>query len=107
MSLIQRLCFKIERNGEPIEQHHVKHVVNSGISYGRLLSILVPVYEEQEALRYANYNPSQWQELHWSEKAFHVAHYRFARLIKLHGNDAVSEKMEQDSKKANSKMRRR
>ena len=107
MSLQQRLCFRIERNGEPIENHHVKHVVNSGISYGRLLSILIPVYEEQEALRYANYNPTQWNDLPWPEKAFHVAHYRFSRLISLHGNDAVSEKMDQEMKKSNSKMRHR
>ena len=102
---MRRLCFKIERNGEPIQNHHVKHAVQSGINYGRLLSILVPIYEEQEALRYANYNPTQWQGLSWQEKAFNVAHYRLSRLIKLHSSDAVNDEMEREMKK--SKPRRR
>ena len=65
----------------------------------------MPIYEEQEALRYANYNPTQWQGLSWQEKAFNVAHYRLSRLIKLHGNDAVNDEMEREMKK--SKPRRR
>jgi len=68
--------------------------------------MLVPVYEEQEALRYANYNPTEWQELPWQEKAFCVAHYRLKKLIELHGNDAVSEKMDHDMKQARSKTRK-
>lgn len=71
------------------------------------MQILVPVYEEQEALRYANYNPTQWESLPWQEKAFQVAHYRFSRLISLHGNDAVTEKMDREMKAAKAKMRRK
>jgi len=67
----------------------------------------VPIYEEQEALRYANYNPTQWATISWEEKAFHIAHYRLSKLIKLHSNDAVSEKMDRDMKQAKSKTRHR
>lgn len=72
------------------------------------MSILVPVYEEQEALRYANYTPTEWHDLPYQDKAFCIAHYRFSKLIALHGNDAVSDKMEQEAKKSKgSRMRHR
>lgn len=91
--------FGISRNGEPIESHYVKHGVSSGITYDRLVPDLVPLFEEHEAMIYANYNLTEWRGLHWFERSLHVAQYRYKRLIELHGNDAVAEKVERDSKK--------
>lgn len=87
------------RNGEPIELHYVKHAINPGITYDRLAPDLVPFFEEQEALRYANYNLKQWREIDWFERAIHVAHFRYKKLIELHSNDAVSNKMESEQAK--------
>jgi len=98
-----RRYFRIERNGEPIEKHIIRHSVNPGISYGRLIPILVPLYEEQEALRYANYNYREWRKLEPWERALGVAHYRYSRLIKLHGQDALSDEMDREIKKAKRK----
>lgn len=66
----------------------------------------MPIYEEQEALRYANYNYSEWRPLPYQEKAMHVAHYRYSRLVKLHGSDAVSDRAERDSREAQAKAKR-
>ena len=107
MWLKQPLHFRIERNGEPVENHPVRHGVNPNITYGRLLPNLVPFYEEQEALRYANYNYGEWRKLPYMEKALHVAHYRYNRLVKLHGEDAVSDKIERESKQATAKIKSR
>lgn len=49
-------------------------------------------------MRYANYNLREWKGLDWFERSVHVAHYRYKRLIEIHGNDAVADKMERDSK---------
>jgi len=65
---------------------------------GRLFPNLVPLYEEQEALRYANYNPSQWKRLSSWERAFHVAHYRMHRIVDLNVNDAVQNNIEREIK---------
>ena len=94
----RRPYFQIERNGEPIESHHVKHGVNPNITKGSRLPNLVPIFEEQEALRYANYNYGEWKVLPYWEKALHVAHYRYSRLIRLHGNDAINDRLERDMK---------
>lgn len=60
---------------------------------------MVSLYEEQEALRYANYNPDEWAQLSWQSKAVAVAHFRNHRLVELHVQDAVSIKQEADSKR--------
>jgi len=52
-----------------------------------------------EASKYANYNLREWRELPYQEKALHVAHYRLNKLVKLHSEDAVSDRVERDSKK--------
>ena len=96
---LQRPHFQVERNGEPIGKHHVKHAVNPNIRFRRILPSLVPLYEEQEALRDANYNYNQWKELTWWEKALHVAHYRNKNLVRLHSEDAVSDRIERDMKR--------
>jgi len=104
---MRRLHFAVQRNGQPIQYHGVRHGVNPNITFGRLLPNLVPQYEELEACVYVNYNYSQWRELTWQEKACAVAHYRMHRLVELHGSDAVNTKMEQDQKRHSSKIRRR
>ena len=50
-------------------------------------------------MRYANYNYKEWKKVDWFEKAIHIAHYRYKRLIELHGNDAVADKIERESKR--------
>lgn len=59
----------------------------------------VPLYEELEAMVYANYNYREWRDLDYTEKAMSVAHYRFHKLIKLHGDDAVADQMDREMKK--------
>lgn len=100
MRLKQPHCFDIKRNGEPIEFHHIRHGVNPGISLGKVLPNLVSLYEEQEALRYANYNYQEWLKLSPEEKALHVAHYRYTKIIKLNVDDAVNSRMEAEARKA-------
>ncbi len=71
-----------------------------------MLPNLVPLYEEQEALRYANYNYTEWLKLSYQEKAMHVAHYRYHYLVSLHSEDAVSEKIQRDIRMAEMKRKR-
>lgn len=61
---------------------------------------LVPLYEEMESMRFANYNEREWRELESEEKAFAVAHYRIHGAVEMHKSDAVAEKMRQESEKA-------
>jgi len=64
---------------------------------------LVPLFEEHEALIYANYNYREWKKLPWWEKAMHVAQYRCHRLVNLHSEDAVGDRMESDRRRAEMK----
>ena len=47
----------------------------------------------------AHYTESEWESLDRFTRARVLAHYRLARLIGLHENDAVSKKMKQMAKK--------
>ncbi len=88
----------MERNGQPIQDYDIRHGVDPGITLGRLLPNLVPQFEEREAMRYANYNPTEWVEVPYQEKAACVAQYRLSRWIKLHSDDAVNDKAERDAR---------
>ena len=79
--------------------------MSTGITYRRLLPGVVPVFEELEACRFANYNYQEWLKLEPEERAIHAAFYRISKLIELHGQDAVGDKVDRDMKKV--KMKRR
>jgi|TARA_Y100000310_G_scaffold15622_1_gene15679 hypothetical protein len=55
----------------------------------------------------ANYNFTDWRQLEYMERAMHVAHYRFTKLVDLHKNDAVTDRVERDQKRIAAKGKRK
>ena len=88
----------MERDGEDIREARLHNGVRTGLSFGRLLPSLVPLYEEMEAMRFAGYNERAWRRLDTEEKAFHVAHFRVHGLVEMHKDDAVAERMKASEK---------
>lgn len=96
----RRRAFDIRRNDQKITDYRLRHGVDPGITLGRLLPSLVPLYEEREAMVYSHYNPTEWKGLGHEEKAMCVAHYRLSRMVRNHSEDAVIEKAERDARQA-------
>ena len=91
--------FAVERDGQDIMETRIRHGVRTGLSFGRLLPGMVPLYEELEAMRFAGYNQLAWQELGPDERAESVAHYRMHQLVEMHKEDAVAERMKRETEK--------
>lgn len=65
---------------------------------------LVPKFYELAACKAANYQFfHNWQELTSDQQAILIAHYFGENIMESHKNDALSTKMEQDSKKKGKK----
>lgn len=64
-----------------------------------MLPLLVPLFEEMEAMRFAGYTERQWREMDPDEKGFAVAHYRIHGMVEMHKEDALAEKMKQETEK--------
>jgi hypothetical protein len=90
----------VERDGYDIAEAHLHHGVRTGLSFGRLLPPLVPLYEEMEAMRFAGYNERAWRRLEPDEKALHVAHFRVHGLVEMHKEDAVAAWVKREQEKA-------
>jgi len=63
-----------------------------------LISGVVPLFEEMEAMIFSHYNQREWQGLESNDKALAVAHYRMHRLVELHENDIVNTEIKRLSK---------
>lgn len=92
-------AFGVSRHGVSILEAVAGETVKTGIGYTTLIPGFVPPYEEYDAMVEANYTEAEWETLNWETRAKVLAHYRLARLIELHQNDAVSKKMKQMAKK--------
>lgn len=99
MSVRPSKAFGVSRHGQPIHEAVAGETVRTGIGYDTLIPGFVPQYEEYDAMTEAHYTESEWGELDRMTRARVLAHYRLARLIELHQNDAVSKKMKQLAKK--------
>ena len=62
---------------------------------------MVPLYEELEAAKHSLINPQTWTELHYSERALAVAHYRTHLLVEQHLADAAEQERERERRKQN------
>ena len=77
------------RNGIPIWEHGVRRPVSTGIEFDPEIPDCVPQYEVREAAVYCRYNPMEFYDLPWQERAMAVAQYRIRRWVDLNADDAV------------------
>lgn len=92
--------FAVERDGQDIMETRIRHGVSTGLSFGRVLPGMVPLYEEMESMRFAGYTPRAWQDLDSDERAAGVAHYRMHQLVEMHKEDAVADKMKRKTERS-------
>lgn len=97
--------FGIERHGEPITEYPLK-LLDTGITYRRLLPGLVPEIEEREAARFSGYTWAQWELLDHHERVSGVAYFRARRTIEMHQSDAQEIEAKRQTAKAGKGKRR-
>lgn len=72
----------------PLAKLAIKKTLNLEIAFETQPG-LVPEYECREACVYLGYKWSDWEQLHWFDRASAVAHYRTHALIEAHINDEI------------------
>lgn len=94
----------MERYGDPITGHPLK-LLDTGITYRRILPGIVPEVEEREAAKFNGYTWKEWQELPSHERVDGVAYFRIRRQIEMHQQDAQDKESERRMRQARSKGR--
>lgn len=92
--------YAVSRDGEAIEDAHVRHRVLTGIAYGVQVAGLVPWYEEDDAQLAAGLSDQDWRALGAAGRAFKIAHYRLRRYVALHTSDAQAQAQERAQERA-------
>lgn len=87
------------RNEVPIQEHHIKNKISTGITYGVQVPGLVADFEELEAMRFHSFNEIEWNNFDSKLKARYVAFYRITRYIELNQSDAQHRAMDRKSRK--------
>jgi hypothetical protein len=84
----------VERRGTPIEDYGLRHSVNPGISYS-------PYFLGLEACEAAHLDMYKWNEGLYPKEFMEtvVAWYQAHEAIKMHAEDAVITKQEQEAKR--------
>ncbi|KKL12514.1 hypothetical protein LCGC14_2535010 [marine sediment metagenome] len=78
----------MERWGEPITAYQLR-LLETGITYRRIVKDVVPEVEEREAARFNGYNWKEWLVLPKRERVDGVAYFRIRRAIDMNQQDAV------------------
>ena len=88
------------RDGVPIEEHSLRHVVNAGIAFESPAG-QVPLFEEWEAGTAAGLDMWKWEagEYPASFKARAIAWHAKHCLVEMHKNDAQQNKIEQQARR--------
>lgn len=86
------------RNGIPIHLHPLPRVANSNITIAQTDGE-VPEYDCREAAIYSHYNWTEWEQLHYSERAMCIAQYRIHMLIEAHVNAAAQTESKRNARK--------
>ncbi len=89
----------MERNGQPIWEHPLRHRVETGIEYVPLADGYVSEYEQREAAVYCHYTPLEFGELPLGERARAVAQYRLHGLVEAHQQDAINQAMDRQAQR--------
>lgn len=77
------------KNGLPIDQYELPDRIDTGIEISVMLLGTVPEYEAREASRFSGYTFSEWQSIHYMERACAVAYYRLHYKIEAFTQKAI------------------
>ncbi|GAG23086.1 unnamed protein product [marine sediment metagenome] len=87
------------RKGTPIQDYHVKHKLDAGITISGRVYGLISTYEELETMNFTNHNLFEWDNLSIRMQATLIAYHRLNQLVTLNQSDAKAIEQEKQSKK--------